>query len=60
MTEVDILSLISESSEFEYLKSRQEEMQELKELKTGACFCQIKVILIFSIIILSIFFLKND
>jgi replicative superfamily II helicase len=46
MTEADILSLISESSEFEDLKSREEEMQELDELKTGACFCQIKVVLV--------------
>lgn len=51
MPEANVLSLISESSEFEDLKSREEEFKELEELKNGACYCQIKVVLIFSFII---------
>ena len=43
MKEADILSLISESSEFEDLKSREEEFKELEDLKKGSCFCDFKV-----------------
>ncbi|GBC25635.1 uncharacterized protein OCT59_020043 [Rhizophagus irregularis] len=42
MTEADVLSMISESSEFEDLKSREEEIKELEDLKKNACSCQIK------------------
>jgi replicative superfamily II helicase len=43
MTEADVLSMISQSSEFEDLKSREEESKELEDLK-NACPCQIKVV----------------
>ncbi|RIA90966.1 Sec63 Brl domain-containing protein [Glomus cerebriforme] len=42
MTEADILNVISESSEFEDLKSREEEAKELEDLKKDSCPCQTK------------------
>ncbi|CAI2201401.1 9152_t:CDS:2, partial [Funneliformis geosporum] len=40
--EANILSIISQSSEFADLKSREEEAKELERLKENACPCQIK------------------
>ncbi|CAG8651394.1 1656_t:CDS:10, partial [Funneliformis mosseae] len=42
MKEANILSIISQSSEFADLKSREEEAKELERLKENACPCQIK------------------
>ncbi|CAG8719542.1 4452_t:CDS:2, partial [Funneliformis mosseae] len=42
MKEANILSIISQSSEFADLKSREEEAKELERLKKDVCPCQIK------------------
>ncbi|CAG8485235.1 8101_t:CDS:10 [Diversispora eburnea] len=42
MTEGDILTLISKSSEFNDLKSREEESKELTNLKSSHCHCNMK------------------
>ncbi|CAG8561643.1 11778_t:CDS:2, partial [Acaulospora colombiana] len=42
MTEADIFSMISESSEFADLKSREEESEELSALKNNYCVCKMK------------------
>ncbi|RHZ82001.1 hypothetical protein Glove_115g19 [Diversispora epigaea] len=42
MTEGDILTLISKSSEFNDLKSREEESKELTNLKISCCHCEMK------------------
>lgn len=44
MTEADVLAMISLSSEFDQIKSRETEHQELKKLLENACACDIKVI----------------
>ncbi|KAL1916259.1 uncharacterized protein VTP21DRAFT_5876 [Calcarisporiella thermophila] len=42
MTEADALAMISLSSEFDQIKSRDNEQVELKDLQEGGCFCEIK------------------
>ncbi|RCH92282.1 hypothetical protein CU097_011673 [Rhizopus azygosporus] len=42
MTEADVLAMISLSSEFDQIKSRETEHQELKKLLENACACDIK------------------
>ncbi|KAG9295645.1 hypothetical protein G9A89_002963 [Geosiphon pyriformis] len=42
MTEADVLAMISQSSEFKNIKSRDNESKELKELLETECLCQIK------------------
>ncbi|KAI8925867.1 Sec63 Brl domain-containing protein [Entophlyctis helioformis] len=42
MTEADVLSMLSMSSEFENIKSRNEEMTELKGLLANECACAVK------------------
>lgn len=43
MTESDILDLIGKSSEFNDLKSREEEAKELASLKETYCYCDTRV-----------------
>lgn len=43
MTEADVLSMMSMSSEFDQIKSRDTEHQELKKLLENACACDIRV-----------------
>ena len=43
MTEADVLSMMSMSSEFDQIKSRDTEHQELKKLLDNACACDIRV-----------------
>lgn len=45
MTEADVLSMMSMSSEFDQIKSRDTEHQELKKLLENACACDIRVII---------------
>ncbi|KAI8647168.1 Sec63 Brl domain-containing protein [Parasitella parasitica] len=42
MTEADVLSMMSMSSEFDQIKSRDTEHQELKKLLENACACDIR------------------
>ncbi|KAG0745424.1 hypothetical protein G6F62_005146 [Rhizopus arrhizus] len=42
MTEADVMSMISMSSEFDQIKSRDTEHQELKKLLESTCACDIK------------------
>ncbi|KAI8983869.1 Sec63 Brl domain-containing protein [Pilobolus umbonatus] len=42
MTEADVLSMMSMSSEFDQIKSRDTEHQELKKLLDNACACDIR------------------
>jgi replicative superfamily II helicase len=43
MTEADVLSMMSMSSEFDQIKSRDTEHQELKKLLDNSCACDIRV-----------------
>ncbi|KAI9341779.1 Sec63 Brl domain-containing protein [Zopfochytrium polystomum] len=42
MTEADVLSMVSMSSEFENIKVREEEIPELKTLERNQCYCDVK------------------
>jgi replicative superfamily II helicase len=43
MTEADVFSMLSMSTEFENIKVRDEEGVEMKQLEKNSCFCEIKV-----------------
>ncbi|KAJ1555242.1 hypothetical protein HK405_002907, partial [Cladochytrium tenue] len=42
MTEADVFSMVSMSSEFENIKVREEEIPELKQLERNSCYCDVK------------------
>ncbi|KAI9141161.1 Sec63 Brl domain-containing protein [Paraphysoderma sedebokerense] len=42
MTEADVLAMVSQSTEFENVKLREEEVKELKDLMENACYCAVK------------------
>ncbi|KND03788.1 uncharacterized protein SPPG_01244 [Spizellomyces punctatus DAOM BR117] len=42
MTEADVLSMLSMSTEFENVKVREEEVQEIKDLEENDCVCAVK------------------
>ena len=46
MTEADVLSMVSRSTEFENIKVREEESIELKGLMESGCYCTVKVMYI--------------
>jgi replicative superfamily II helicase len=43
MTEADVLSMMAMSSEFDQIRSRENEHGELKKLQENACACDIRV-----------------
>lgn len=49
MTEADVLSMLSMSTEFENVKVREEEVPELKQLEESGCVCAVKVFLRFGV-----------
>ena len=55
MTEADVLSMVSMSTEFENIKVREEELFEMKKLQRKGCVCDVKVFFLSFIFILFIF-----
>jgi hypothetical protein len=60
MTEADVLSMMAMSSEFDQIRSRENEHGELKKLQENACAFYIRVSTIFFFFFFFFFLLNNE